>query len=520
MNNKENIQPIDDSIIILDFGAQYARLIARRIREKNIYCEIKPHDTPIEEIKKMSPKAIILSGGPESVHEKDSPRIDKRVWDLGIPILGICYGMQLIAKEMGGNVEPGEKSEYGSTQIEVLEKGNLFDGLEKELICWMSHKDIVKKLPKDFKVLASSKNIPIASFGNKDKKLYGIQFHAEVTHTVWGKDLIENFVSKIAKCNKTWTPESISKMAIRNIKKKVGDHKVLCALSGGVDSVTTAVLIHKAIKENLTCVFIDHGLLRKDERGEVENAFKFFNIELHVIDASEMFLTKLEGVTDPEKKRKIIGECFIRVFEKFAKERQDIKYLAQGTLYPDVIESYDPRGGPSSTIKTHHNVGGLPEEMDFELVEPLRYFFKDEVRKVAMEIGIPEDMAYRQPFPGPGLAIRIIGKITNEKLRILQEADEIVRKEIEGSILDEEVWQYFAVLTDLKTVGVMGDGRTYEHLCAIRAVTSVDGMTCDFPELPWSLIRKISNRIMNEVNGINRCVYDVSTKPPSTIEWE
>ena len=513
-------KPIDDLVIIIDFGAQYARLIARRIREQNIYCEIKPHTISAKEITARSPKAIILSGGPDSVHEKNSPKIDKDIWSLNIPILGICYGMQLMAQEMGGIVEPGEKSEYGSTQINVTKENKLFKGLQEDLVCWMSHKDLVKGLPEGFETLARSKNIPIASFENKERKLYGIQFHAEVTHTAWGKDLLENFTSEVAGCKKTWTPESVSKMAIRNIKKEVQDEKVLCALSGGVDSVTTAVLIHKAIGDNLTCVFIDHGLLRKDERQEVENAFKFFNIELNVIDASELFLSKLKGITNPEEKRKIIGESFIRVFEKFSKERQDIKYLAQGTLYPDVIESFDPKGGPSSTIKTHHNVGGLPEDMKFKLVEPLRYFFKDEVRKVAIEIGIPEEMAYRQPFPGPGLAIRIIGEITDEKLRILQEADEIVRKEIESTILEEEVWQYFAVLTDLKTVGVMGDGRTYEHLCAIRAVTSVDGMTCDFPELPWSLIRKMSSRIMNEVNGINRCVYDVSTKPPSTIEWE
>ena len=513
-------KPIDDLVIIIDFGAQYARLIARRIREQNIYCEIKPHSISAKEIIERSPKAIILSGGPESVHEKNSPNIDKEIWNLGIPILGICYGMQLMAKEMGGIVEPGDKSEYGSTQINITKESNLFKGLQEDLVCWMSHKDLVKGLPEGFETLARSKNIPVASFENKKKKLYGIQFHAEVTHTVWGKDLLENFTSEVAGCSQTWTPESISKMSIRNIKKEVKNEKVLCALSGGVDSVTTAVLIHKAIGDNLTCVFIDHGLLRKSEREEVENAFKFFNIELNVIDASELFLSKLKGITDPEKKRKIIGESFIRVFENFSKERQDIKYLAQGTLYPDVIESSHPKGGPSSTIKTHHNVGGLPEDMKFKLVEPLRYFFKDEVRKVAIEIGIPEEMAYRQPFPGPGLAIRIIGEITDEKLKILQEADEIVRKEIEGTILEEEVWQYFAVLTDLKTVGVMGDGRTYEHLCAIRAVTSVDGMTCDFPELPWSLIRKMSSRIMNEVNGINRCVYDVSTKPPSTIEWE
>ena len=513
-------KPIDDLVIIVDFGAQYARLIARRIREKNVYCEIKPYDISAKEIAERSPKAIILSGGPDSVHKRNSPKIDKEIWNLGIPILGICYGMQLMAKEMGGIVEPGEKSEYGSTQIKVVKENKLFKGFQEDLVCWMSHKDLVEDLPDGFEILAKSKNIPVASFENKEKKFYGIQFHAEVTHTIWGKDLLENFISEIAGCNKTWTPESVSKMAIRNIKKEVKEEKVLCALSGGVDSVTTAVLIHKAIGDNLTCVFIDHGLLRKGERDEVENAFKFFNIELNVIDASELFLSKLEGITNPEEKRKIIGESFIRVFENFSKERQDIKYLAQGTLYPDVIESFDPKGGPSSTIKTHHNVGGLPEDMKFKLVEPLRYFFKDEVRKVAIEIGIPEEMAYRQPFPGPGLAIRIIGEITDEKLRILQEADEIVRKEIESTILEEEVWQYFAVLTDLKTVGVMGDGRTYEHLCAIRAVTSVDGMTCDFPELPWSLIRKMSSRIMNEVNGINRCVYDVSTKPPSTIEWE
>ncbi|MBC8514416.1 glutamine-hydrolyzing GMP synthase [bacterium] len=514
------LQPQDDLVLILDFGAQYARLIARRVREANVYCEIIPWDTSVAEIAKRQPKALILSGGPESVHLEGSPFPETSLWDLGIPILGICYGMQLMAEVLGGKVKQGDHSEYGSTEIERIGGESLFGDLAQHLVGWMSHRDQVVSVPSGFDVIARSHTVEIAAMENLEKKFFGIQFHAEVTHTPWGADLIRRYVIDVSGCKPTWTPDSIAQMSIRNIKRQVGEGKVLCALSGGVDSVTTAVLLHEAIGENLTCLFIDHGLLRKDEREDVEEAFKVFGIPLNVIDASERFLGHLEGITDPEQKRRRIGEDFIRVFEAFASDHKGMSFLAQGTLYPDVIESAHPAGGASHTIKTHHNVGGLPEEMGFELVEPLRYFFKDEVRQVALEMGVPHHLAFRQPFPGPGLAIRIMGAVSPESLEILRDADAIVREEIESGLLAEELWQYFAVLPNVKTVGVMGDGRTYDHLIAIRCCTSSDGMTSDWPELPWKVLRRISTRIMNEVRGVNRCVYDISTKPPSTIEWE
>ncbi|MCH7494339.1 glutamine-hydrolyzing GMP synthase [bacterium] len=514
--------PKDDLVLILDFGAQYARLIARRVREARVYCEIIPFDTPVAEIAARQPKALILSGGPESVLASGNPRVDRTLWDLGLPMLGICYGMQLMAHDLGGRVEPGETAEFGRTEIERTGPSTLFGDLQDHLVAWMSHRDTVVEPPDGFTVIAKSRGIPVAAMQHEARRLYGIQFHAEVTHTPWGSDLIRRFVLDIAGCGSTWTPGSVAKMSIANIRRQVGDEQVLCALSGGVDSVTVAVLLKEAIGDKVVCVFIDHGLLREGERDEVESAFREeFNIPLHVLDARERFLSALDGIVDPEEKRKTIGTVFVRVFEEFAKSFSDIRFLAQGTLYPDVIESQSGTHGPGAKIKSHHNVGGMPDEMGFdELVEPLRFLFKDEVREVALEMGVPHHMAYRQPFPGPGLAIRIVGEITPERLKILRQADAIVRQEVESVILEEDLWQYFAVLPAIKTVGVTGDHRNYGYVAAIRCVTSTDGMTSDFPELPWSLLRKMSNRIMNEVSGISRVVYDISTKPPATIEWE
>ena len=510
-------------VVILDFGAQYAMLIARRIRECNVYCEILPHNTSVEELKKRKAKGIIISGGPASVYDKNAPQADPRLWKSGIPLLGICYGTQLMAKAFGGGVKPERKREYGRTELLIDDETNLFAGLDRQIACWMSHGDSVVKLPKDFKVLAHTKNTPLAAIGNPEKKLYGVQFHPEVVHTEKGIEIIKNFVYVICGCKPTWTTKNFIQQSVKEIKDTVGKEKILCALSGGVDSSTVSALVYKAVGKQLTCMFIDQGFMRKNEARKIVEVFtRHFRINLIHIDASKRFFEKLKGVTDPEEKRHRIGNDFIRVFEEEAKKLGKMPFLAQGTLYPDVIESAVP--GLSATtavrIKTHHNVGGLPKDIKFKLVEPLKKLFKDEVRALGREIGVPEEIIMRQPFPGPGLAIRIIGEVTPERVKILQHLDDIVVGEVKKAGLYKELWQSFAVLLPIRTVGVMGDKRTYLNTAAVRAVTSTDAMTADWAKLPYELLEKISSRIINETKEINRVVYDISSKPPSTIEWE
>jgi GMP synthase (glutamine-hydrolysing) len=505
-------------VIILDFGAQYSQLIARRVRECKVYCEILPYDTPIDEIVRRKPKGIIFSGGPSSVYEENAPTIDPRIYELRIPILGICYGMQLMASQLGGVVVPGARREYGRTELDVLDDSDLFAGLNPNLMCWMSHGDAVQSPPHGFKVTASTENSPVAAMSHPQRKLFGVQFHPEVVHTPWGIEVIRNFLYTECGCQGLWTMESFIKLACENIRKQVGDKSVICALSGGVDSATVAGLVHRAVGDQLTCIFVNHGLLRKGEAEQVRKTFEeFFKIRLVYVDAEDRFLAKLKGVTDPEQKRKIIGEEFVRVFEEEARKLPKVDFLAQGTLYPDVIESGTKQ---AEKIKTHHNVGGLPEDMKLKLVEPLRYLFKDEVRRVAEELGLPSDMVWRQPFPGPGLAIRIIGEVTKERLKTLREADAIVVEEIKRAGLYRSLWQAFAVLVPIRSVGVMGDQRTYAYPIVLRAVTSEDAMTADWARLPYEVLERISNRVINEVKGVNRLVYDVSSKPPATIEWE
>ncbi|MGZ3512855.1 MAG: glutamine-hydrolyzing GMP synthase [Thermodesulfobacteriota bacterium] len=512
-----------DKILILDFGSQYTQLIARRVRECRIYSEIHPYDISSEKVRSLAPKGVILSGGPASVYGKNAPLSDPGIFRAGIPILGICYGMQLIAQQLGGEVARSEKREYGNAKLTLGRSGKLFRGLGRkggQLIVWMSHGDHVKTAPPGFRGIAHSKNTPFAAFEEPRKKIYGLQFHPEVVHTQRGLDLIRNFLFQICECSNLWTMESFLEQTSRDLKRRIGTRKVICALSGGVDSTVVALLLHKVIGDRLQCIFVDNGLLRKNEASQVVNLFRYhFKIPLTYVPAERPFLKKLEGVVDPEDKRKRIGKEFISVFEREARKIGSVQYLAQGTLYPDVIESVSAKG-PSATIKSHHNVGGLPEKMRLKLVEPLRELFKDEVRQLGKVLGLPDEIIKRQPFPGPGLAIRIIGEVNEERLGILRAADEIVMREMEKRDFLGKVWQSFAVLLPVKTVGVMGDERTYENVIALRVVSSQDGMTADWARLPYDLLEALSNRIINEVKGVNRVVYDISSKPPSTIEWE
>jgi len=507
-----------EKIIILDFGSQYTQLIARKVREQKVYCEIVPYHQSLENLKGAS--GIILSGGPASIYDKDAPKCDDGIFELGIPILGICYGMQLIAEHFGGKVDVAAKREYGKANLVFEDTHNLFFGLQEQTQVWMSHGDHMTKLPGSFAVLGHTSNAEFAAIGHKEKEIFGIQFHPEVTHSVDGVKILKNFLDKVCHMSFAWSMSSFVEYSIEKIREQVASKRVLCGLSGGVDSSVAAVMVHKAIGDKLTCIFVDNGLLRKGEREKVEETFKeHFKVDLRVADASDLFLKKLAGVTDPEKKRKIIGHTFIEVFESEARKIGDVDFLLQGTLYPDVIESVSVNG-PSAAIKSHHNVGGLPEDMKFSLVEPLRELFKDEVRLAGKELNMPPEIIHRQPFPGPGLAIRIMGDITSERLEILQNADAIVIEEIKTAGMYREIWQSFAVLLPIKTVGVMGDARTYEHVIALRAVQSIDGMTADWVKLPYEILESISNRIINEVKGVNRVVYDITSKPPGTIEWE
>lgn len=508
-------------VLVLDFGSQYTQLITRRIRENKVFSLIVPYNISPEKIKELAPKGLILSGGPASIYDKKSPQPDKNIFKLGLPILGICYGMQLIAETFGGKVKRSQEREYGKTELFIDDNRDLFSELPGNLTCWMSHGDYIVKMPAGFKTSAHTLNTPVAAISNREKKVYGVQFHPEVAHTSRGNQILANFLYKICGCSPRWTMQSFIRDTVADIQKTVGGKKVVLGLSGGIDSSVAAVLIHRAIGKNLRCIFVNNGLLRKDEPETVAKVFRnHFHMNLVCVEAEKRFLDRLAGITDPEEKRKIIGDEFIKVFEDEAKKFKGVEFLAQGTLYPDVIESVSPTGAPSSRIKSHHNVGGLPQHMKLKLVEPLRDLFKDEVREIARQLEMPDLIINRQPFPGPGLAIRIIGAIDRDRLRVLREADKRVLDEIKTAGLYNQVWQSFAVLLPVKTVGVMGDERTYENVIAFRCVSSVDGMTADWVRLPFEVLEKISNRIINEVKGVNRVVYDISSKPPATIEWE
>ena len=508
-------------ILVLDFGGQYNQLIARRVRECNVYCEVHPYNLSIEKIREMNPKGIIFTGGPNSVYGENSPLCDKEIFNIGIPVLGICYGSQLMAYLLGGSVATAPVSEYGKTEVSVDAKSKIFEGVQDKTICWMSHTDYIEKAPEDFNIVGSTPVCPVAAMECVEKNLYAVQFHPEVMHTKEGTKMLTNFVYNICNCAGDWTMDSFVEKSIEEIRERIGNGKALCALSGGVDSSVAAVLLSKAIGKQLTCVFVDHGLLRKDEGDEVEAIFGpegHYDLNFIRVNAQDRFYEALAGVEDPERKRKIIGEEFIRVFEEEAKKIGMVDFLVQGTIYPDIIES---GLGDSAVIKSHHNVGGLPDYVDFkEIIEPLRLLFKDEVRKAGLELGIPEKLVYRQPFPGPGLGIRIIGEVTAEKVRIVQEADAIYREEIANAGLDKEIGQYFAALTNMRSVGVMGDERTYDYAVALRAVTTSDFMTAESADLPWEVLGKVTTRIVNEVNGVNRVFYDCTGKPPATIEFE
>jgi len=510
--------PEQELVIVLDFGGQYSHLIARRIRELKVFCEMLPFSTPVAEILAKKPKGIIFSGGPSSVYQDNAPVCDPAIYDSGIPILGICYGMQLMAKQLGGVVARAPQREYGKTSLQVLVRDGLLCCMAPEEQCWMSHGDRVEQPPAGFSVIARTDNAPVAAMAHPERKLYAVQFHPEVVHTPKGQDVLRTFLYDICGCSGNWTMGSFLERAVAEVKHQVGDKKVICALSGGVDSSVAAVLVQRAVGDQLTCVFVNHGLLRKGEDEQVRKTFaEKFKIKLVYVDARERFLARLAGVTDPEQKRKIIGEEFIRVFEEEAAKLGDIDFLVQGTLYPDVVESGT---ATASVIKSHHNVGGLPERMKFKLVEPLYWLFKDEVRALGEEMGLPEEVIWRQPFPGPGLAVRVLGEVTAEKLELLREADAIVEEEIRKAGLYRQIWQAFAILPNLRSVGVMGDERTYSHTVAIRAVNSDDAMTADWVRLPYEVLEAISSRIVSEVKGVNRVVYDITSKPPATIEWE